>query len=53
MLDPEDEELPMGIHDTLNQLRQKLELVKSKTKSLPPRKSDRLTSMASATLAAT
>ena len=27
-LDPEDEELPTGIHDTLNQLRQKLELVK-------------------------
>jgi hypothetical protein len=27
-LDPEDEELPTGIHDTLSQLRQKLELVK-------------------------
>ena len=27
-LDPEDKELPTGIHDTLNQLRQKLELVK-------------------------
>jgi len=27
-LDPEDEELPTGIHDTLDQLRQKLELVK-------------------------
>jgi phage-related protein len=27
-LDPEDEELPTGIRDTLNQLRQKLERVK-------------------------
>ena len=27
-LDPEDEELPTGIHNTLNQLCQKLELVK-------------------------
>ena len=27
-LDPEDEELPTGIHDTLDQLRQKLELIK-------------------------
>lgn len=26
-LDPEDEELPIGIHETLDQLRQKLELV--------------------------
>ena len=27
-LDPEDEELPTGIHDTLDQFRQKLELIK-------------------------
>jgi hypothetical protein len=27
-LGPEDDELPTGIHDTLNQLHQKLELVK-------------------------